>query len=41
VVAVRWAGLGLRRFGDGMATSYVGWAVAGAVVLGLAGVVLS
>ncbi|MBK6873965.1 MAG: hypothetical protein IPG94_22065, partial [Kineosporiaceae bacterium] len=24
VVAVRWAGLGLRRFGDGMATSYVG-----------------
>ncbi|MFN8078378.1 MAG: NADH-quinone oxidoreductase subunit L [Kineosporiaceae bacterium] len=40
-VAVRWAGLGLRRLGDGMATSYVGWAVAGAVALGLAGVVLS
>ncbi len=40
-VLARWSGMGLRRLGDGVVTSYVGWAVAGAVVLGLAGVVLS
>ncbi|MFZ0157851.1 MAG: NADH-quinone oxidoreductase subunit L [Kineosporiaceae bacterium] len=40
-VLARWGGLALRRLGDGVVTSYVGWAVAGAVVLGLAGVVLS
>ncbi len=41
VVAVRWGGRALRRLGDGVATGYVGWAVGGAVLLGLAGVVLS
>jgi NADH-quinone oxidoreductase subunit L len=39
--ATQWAGLVLRRLGDGMVTSYLAWAVAGAVLLGVAGVVLS
>jgi NADH-quinone oxidoreductase subunit L len=39
--ASRWAGLGLRRFQAGLVTAYVAWLVAGAVVVGLAGVVLS
>ncbi len=40
-VAVRWAGTGLRRLSDGLATGYLGWVVVGALAMGLAGVVLS
>jgi NADH-quinone oxidoreductase subunit L len=40
-LASRWAGIGLRRFQTGLATGYVTWLVAGALLVGLAGVVLS
>ncbi len=40
-LAVSRGGQGLRRLGTGLVTGYVGWVVVGAVVLGLAGVVLS
>ena len=36
-----WAGRGLRRAESGLATGYLTWVVLGAVVVGLAGVVLS
>ena len=35
-----WAGAGLRRLQTGVVTSYLGWVLAGAVLLGLAGVTL-
>ena len=41
VIVSRWAGLALRRAQTGLATGYVTWLVAGAVLVGLAGVVLS
>jgi NADH-quinone oxidoreductase subunit L len=37
----RWAGIGLRRLQGGLATGYVAWLFLGAVLVGLAGVVLS
>jgi NADH-quinone oxidoreductase subunit L len=40
-IASRWGGIVLRRFQAGLATGYVAWLVFGAVVVGLAGVVLS
>lgn len=39
--AARVGGTALRRLSSGLATSYLGWAVAGALAIGLAGVVLS
>ena len=41
VVLVRWTGLLLRRSELGLATGYLAWAVLGAVVIGVAGVVLT
>ncbi len=40
-VATRWAGVALRRAQTGLATGYVAWLVAGALLAGLAGVVLT
>jgi NADH-quinone oxidoreductase subunit L len=40
-IASRWGGIALRRSEGGLATRYVGWLVAGAVLVGLAGVVLT
>jgi NADH-quinone oxidoreductase subunit L len=40
-IASRWAGIALRRLQGGLATGYVAWLVVGAVMVGLAGVVLS
>ena len=39
--AARRSGVALRRLSDGMVTSYLGWVIAGALAIGLAGVVLS
>ncbi len=39
--AAQWAGVGLRRLSTGLATSYLGWVVVGALALGVAGVVLT
>ncbi len=40
-VATRWGGLALRRAESGLVTGYVAWLVLGAVLVGLAGVVLA
>ena len=40
-IGSRWAGIGLRRMQGGLATGYVAWLFLGAVLIGLAGVVLS
>jgi NADH-quinone oxidoreductase subunit L len=40
-VLARWGGLALRRAQTGLATAYLAWLVLGAVVAGLAGVVLT
>jgi NADH-quinone oxidoreductase subunit L len=40
VVLTRWAGSGLRRVQNGLATSYLTWLAAGVVALGIAGVSL-
>jgi NADH-quinone oxidoreductase subunit L len=40
-IVARWGGLVLRRAQAGMVTGYVAWALLGAVVVGLAGVVLA
>jgi NADH-quinone oxidoreductase subunit L len=41
VIGTGWLGVALRRAQSGLATGYVAWLVAGALVVGLAGVVLS
>jgi NADH-quinone oxidoreductase subunit L len=41
VLVVRWSGQLLRRASAGLATGYVAWVALGAVVIGVAGVVLS
>jgi NADH-quinone oxidoreductase subunit L len=41
VIGTGWLGIVLRRAQSGLATGYVTWLVAGALVVGLAGVVLS
>jgi hypothetical protein len=40
-VLAAWAGRLLRRAEGGLATGYLAWVVLGAVVVGLAGVVMS